>query len=76
MDIYNGSDCSEAISNFITSNFDFVNELAGITTIEGCTSQFIQFGESCGSLNSIVSAFQQHAKSKTSLEKEPYKHRK
>ena len=55
MELYNGSDCTAAIANFITSNFE--EHFIDITTIQGCPSLVIQLAEACGALSPSVSTY-------------------
>ena len=53
MELFNGSNCAVAISDFITSNFQA--HLPDITAMGGCPSLVTQLAEACGALSPIVS---------------------
>ena len=53
MGLYNGSNCSVEIVDFIAS--DFEESFFDVTAIQGCPSLVIQLAEACGTLNPAVS---------------------
>ena len=53
MELYNGSDCSEAISYYISTSFE--DGIVEVANIPGCISFLGQFGGVCGGLNPTVS---------------------
>lgn len=54
-ELSNGTGCSVAISDLISSDFRNINSFTEIAEIEGCPSQFGQLGEACGALSPLVS---------------------